>query len=107
MPPSWVGGGQRLCHRAAPTSLLVCTELPSLRVRSPPHDTQQAVAHALFVDACAALVLAPSQLGGQGPDVIAVETLTDVGSTVDMTWDVTDHGLSSDSSASFMASIAY
>ena len=53
---------------------------------------QQAVGHALFVDACAALVLAPSQLGGEGPDIIAVETLTNVGSTVDMTWDVTDHG---------------
>jgi predicted naringenin-chalcone synthase len=65
--------------------VLVCTELPSLRVQSPPHDTQQAVAHALFVDACAALVMAPSQLGGEGLDVIAVETLTDVGSTADMT----------------------
>jgi alkylresorcinol/alkylpyrone synthase len=55
-------------------AVLVCTELPSLRVQSPAHDTQQAVVHTLFVDACAALVLAPSQLAGEGHDVIAVET---------------------------------
>ena len=73
-------------------AVLVCTELPSLHVQPPPHDTQQAVAHALFADACAALVLAPSQIVGEGLDVIAVETLTDVGSTADMTWDITDHG---------------
>jgi len=55
-------------------AVLVCTELPSLRVQSPAHDTQHAVVHTLFVDACAALVLAPSQLAGEGLDVIAVET---------------------------------
>jgi alkylresorcinol/alkylpyrone synthase len=74
------------------SAVLVCTELPSLHVQPPPHDTQQAVAHALFADACAAVVLAPPQLAGEGLDVIAVETLTDVGSTADMTWDITDHG---------------
>jgi alkylresorcinol/alkylpyrone synthase len=73
-------------------AVLVCTELPSLHVQPPPHDTQQAIAHALFADACAALVLAPAQIAGEGLDVIAVETLTDVGSTADMTWDITDHG---------------
>jgi alkylresorcinol/alkylpyrone synthase len=73
-------------------ALLVCTELPSLHVQPPPHDTEQAVAHALFADACAALVLAPSQIVGPGLDVIAVETITDVGSTAEMTWDITDHG---------------
>jgi alkylresorcinol/alkylpyrone synthase len=72
-------------------AVLVCAELPSLHVQPPPHDTQQAVAHALFADACATLVLAPSQIS-EGLDVIAVETLTDVGSMADMTWDVTDHG---------------
>jgi predicted naringenin-chalcone synthase len=55
-------------------AVLVCTELPSLHVQPPPHDTQQAVAHALFADACA-VVLAPSQIVGDGLDVIAVETL--------------------------------
>jgi alkylresorcinol/alkylpyrone synthase len=73
-------------------ALLVCAELPSLHVQPPPHDTQQAVAHALFADACAALVLTPSQIAAGGLDVIAVETLTDIGSTADMTWDITDHG---------------
>ncbi len=74
------------------SAVLVCTELPSLHVQPPPHDTEQAVAHALFADACASLVLAPSQIAGEGLDVIAVETLTDVGSIADMTWDITDHG---------------
>jgi alkylresorcinol/alkylpyrone synthase len=73
-------------------AVLVSAELPSLHVQPPPHDTQQAVAHALFADACAALVLAPSQIAGEGLDVIAVETLTDIGSTADMTWDITNHG---------------
>jgi predicted naringenin-chalcone synthase len=73
-------------------AVLVCTELTSLHLQPPPHDTQQAVAHALFGDACAAVVLAPSHMAGEGLDVIAVETLTDIGSTADMTWDITDHG---------------
>ena len=73
-------------------AVVVSAELPSLHVQPPPHDIQQAVAHALFGDACAAVVLAPSQLVGEGLDIIAVETLTDVGSTADMTWDITDHG---------------
>lgn len=73
-------------------AVLVSAELPSLHVQPPPHDIEQAVAHALFADACAALVLAPSQIAGQGLDVIAIETLTDIGSTADMTWDITNHG---------------
>jgi len=73
-------------------AVLVSAELPSLHVQPPPHDTQQAVAHALFADACAALVLIPSQIAAEGLDVIAVETLTDIGSTADMTWDITDYG---------------
>src|SRR4051794_15665400 len=73
-------------------AVLVSAELPSLHVQPPPHDIEQAVAHALFADACAALVLAPSQIADQGLDVIAIETLTDIGSTADMTWDITNHG---------------
>lgn len=40
MPPSRVGGSQRLCHHANRPIVLVCTELPSLRVQSPPHNTR-------------------------------------------------------------------
>ena len=47
-------------------AVLVCTELPSLHVQPPPHDTQQAVAHALFADACAAVVLAPRRSLARG-----------------------------------------
>ena len=51
----WAGGGDRaMSSRSADRPCWVCTELPSLHVQPPPHDTQQAVAHALFADACAA-----------------------------------------------------
>ena len=73
-------------------AVLVCAELTSLHLQPPPHDIEQAVAHALFGDACAALVLSPSNIVGEGLDVIAVETLTDVSSAADMTWDITDYG---------------
>jgi alkylresorcinol/alkylpyrone synthase len=73
-------------------AVLVCNELPSLHVQPPPHDTEQAVAHALFADACSAIVVTPSDAPGQGLEVVAVETLTDAASRADMTWDITDHG---------------
>jgi predicted naringenin-chalcone synthase len=74
---------------AQPTS---CADLHGVAVTASavPHDTQARRAHALFVDAGAALVLAPSQLEGEGLDVVAVKTLTDVGSTTDITWDITN-----------------
>jgi hypothetical protein len=65
MPPSRVGGSQRLCHRAARPIVLVCTELPSLRVQSPRTTPARRCVH-----------ISPTM------------------------------GLSSDSSASFMSSIA-
>jgi predicted naringenin-chalcone synthase len=64
-------------------------ELPSLHVQPPTVDPQQAVAHALFSDAAAAVVLVP---GGPGHRVAEVASLTDTTTADYMTWHVTDLG---------------
>jgi len=83
-------------HRPA---VLLCLELTSLHVQPPtasarqgtpsPEDLQQMVAHALFSDAAAAVVLQPS---GAGTEVVDVAARTDVTTSDLMTWDVTDLG---------------
>jgi len=80
-------------------AVLLCMELTSLhvqppsessRTRSPTHeDLQQMVAHALFSDAAAAVVLRPEVPGLEVVDVVA---RTDVSTSDHMTWDVTDLG---------------
>lgn len=80
-------------------AVMLCLELTSLHVQ-PTTDTarsgeptaedlQQMVAHALFSDAAAAVVLEPSSPGLEVVDVIA---RTDVATADHMTWDVTDLG---------------
>lgn len=80
-------------------AVLLCLELTSLHVQ-PSTDTarsgeptgpdlQQMVAHALFSDAAAAVVLEP---GGPGLELVDVVARTDVGTADHMTWDVTDMG---------------
>jgi predicted naringenin-chalcone synthase len=79
---------------------MLCLELTSLHVQpttetarsaSPtPEDLQQMVAHALFSDAAAAVVLEPGQ--GSGLEVVDVVARTDVATADHMTWDVTDLG---------------
>lgn len=87
-------------------SVLLCLELTSLHVqpstgtarsgRPTPQDLQQMVAHALFSDAAAAVVLQPSTAAGGAParglEVVDVVARTDVGTADHMTWDVTDLG---------------
>ncbi|MEX2292043.1 MAG: 3-oxoacyl-[acyl-carrier-protein] synthase III C-terminal domain-containing protein [Mycobacteriales bacterium] len=89
-------------------ALLLCLELTSLHVQpagdtartgSPtPEDLQQMVAHALFGDAAAAVVLEPVGVAGMGGDaapgleVVDLVARTDVGTADLMTWDVTDLG---------------
>jgi len=78
---------------------MLCLELTSLHVQpttesarsgSPtPEDLQQMVAHALFSDAAAAVVLEPTAAGMEVVDVVA---RTDVATADHMTWDVTDLG---------------
>jgi predicted naringenin-chalcone synthase len=73
-------------------SVLLCVELTSLHVQPPPDgplDLQQVVAHALFADAAAAVVVEPQGPGLQLVDAVA---LTDVSTADHMTWDVTDLG---------------
>jgi predicted naringenin-chalcone synthase len=80
-------------------AVLLCVELTSLHVQPStptarsgeptPADLQQMVAHALFADAAAALVLEPS---GGGWEVLDAVARTDVGTADHMTWDVTDLG---------------
>ncbi len=70
-------------------AVLLCVELPSLHVQPPTVDPQQVVAHALFSDAAAAVVLVR---GGTGHRVAEVAALTDTTTADHMTWHVTDLG---------------
>jgi predicted naringenin-chalcone synthase len=70
-------------------AVLLCVELASLHVQPPTADPQQVVAHALFSDAAAAVVLVPD---GDGPRLAEVASLTDTATAEYMTWQVTDLG---------------
>jgi predicted naringenin-chalcone synthase len=70
-------------------AVLLCVELPSLHVQPPTTDPQQVVAHALFSDAAAAVVLVS---GTAGSGVAEVASLTDTTTAAHMTWYVTDLG---------------
>jgi alkylresorcinol/alkylpyrone synthase len=81
-------------------AVLLCLELTSLHVQPATSDLGQVVAHALFADAAAAVVVqpgttppSPKRLDGRRPlrirDVVAV---TDPSTSDHMTWDVTDLG---------------
>jgi len=72
-------------------ALLLCAELTSLHAQPPTADTQQIIAHALFSDAAAAVVVLPEgqQRGYAVRDVVAA---TDTSTADHMTWDVTDLG---------------
>jgi predicted naringenin-chalcone synthase len=70
--------------------LLLCAELTSLHVQPSTVDTQQIVAHALFSDAAAAVVVLPG--ADRGYAVRDVTAATDTSTADHMTWDVTDLG---------------
>jgi predicted naringenin-chalcone synthase len=80
-------------------SVLLCLELPSLHVQpatttttdrlASEDDVQQMVAHALFSDAAAVVVLQP---GAPGLELVDVVALTDATTSDHMTWDITDLG---------------
>lgn len=70
-------------------AVLLCVELPSLHVQPPSVDLDQVVAHALFSDAAAAVVLVP---GGPGFGVRELAAVTDTATAEYMSWQVTDLG---------------
>jgi alkylresorcinol/alkylpyrone synthase len=70
-------------------AVLVCVELSSLHLQPPTTDLEQIVAHALFSDAAAAVVLEPAAEGLAVID-IAAHTIADAASL--MTWSITDTG---------------
>jgi alkylresorcinol/alkylpyrone synthase len=83
-------------------AVMLCVELTSLHVQPTtetarsgeptPEDLEQMVAHALFSDAAAAVVLEPGAERSGGLEVVDVVARTDVSTTGHMTWDVTDLG---------------
>jgi predicted naringenin-chalcone synthase len=70
-------------------AVLLCLELTSLHVQPPSAEAGQIVAHSLFSDAAAAVVLLPD---GPGYEVLGVDSVTDPTTADHMTWDVTDLG---------------
>jgi predicted naringenin-chalcone synthase len=72
-------------------AVVLCLELTSLHVQPAAAvvDLEQVVAHALFSDAAAAVVLEPA---GSGLAVVDVTARTDVATADHMTWEVTDLG---------------
>ncbi|WP_369135101.1 type III polyketide synthase [Modestobacter sp. I12A-02662] len=75
--------------RARP-AVLLCCELTSLHVQPAQRDLEQVVAHALFSDAAAAVVVEPG--ARRGRRVAGMVARTDYATADHMTWDVTDLG---------------
>jgi alkylresorcinol/alkylpyrone synthase len=79
-------------------AVLLCLELTSLHVQPATDNVEQMVAHALFADAAAAVVVVPvadatdPTHAPAGLDVIDITARTDVGAVDHMTWDITDLG---------------
>jgi predicted naringenin-chalcone synthase len=76
------------------TAVMLCVELTSLHIQPPSDDVEQVVAHALFSDAAAAVVLQPG-VGGPGRgglEVVDLVARTDVARADLMSWEVTDLG---------------
>jgi predicted naringenin-chalcone synthase len=71
-------------------AVLLCCELTSLHVQPAQRDLEQVVAHALFSDAAAAVVLEPG--AGRGRRMAGMVARTDSSTLDHMTWDVTDLG---------------
>jgi predicted naringenin-chalcone synthase len=77
-------------------AVLLCLELTTLHVQPPTQDVEQIVAHALFGDAAAAVVLSPEPApppeAARPLRMVDLVARTDTASAGHMTWDVTDHG---------------
>jgi alkylresorcinol/alkylpyrone synthase len=71
------------------TAVVLSVEVSSVHVQPPTDDLGQVVAHALFADAAAAMVVAPRR---RGLEVVDVAARSDAASADHMRWDVTDRG---------------
>jgi alkylresorcinol/alkylpyrone synthase len=71
-------------------AVLLCCELTSLHVQPAQADLEQVVAHALFSDAAAAVVVEPG--AARGRRMAGIVARTDASTADHMTWDVTDLG---------------
>jgi len=71
-------------------AVLLCCELTSLHVQPAQADLEQVVAHALFSDAAAAVVVEPG--ARRGHRIAGTVARTDASTADHMTWDVTDLG---------------
>jgi predicted naringenin-chalcone synthase len=87
--PGLAAVGDFVVARSRP-AVLLCCELTSLHVQPPHPDLGQVVAHALFSDAAAAVVLEPGAASGRR--LAGVVARTDPSTADHMTWDVTDLG---------------
>jgi predicted naringenin-chalcone synthase len=74
-------------------AVLLCVELTSLHIQPATDDVSQMVAHALFSDAAAAVVLQPDGAGGgRGLHLVDMVAVADHSTADHMTWDITDLG---------------
>ncbi|WP_369256287.1 type III polyketide synthase [Geodermatophilus amargosae] len=87
--PGLAAVGDFVTARSRP-AVLLCCELTSLHVQPAVRDLDQVVAHALFSDAAAAVVVEPG--AGRGRRLAGVVARTDPSTSDHMTWDVTDLG---------------
>ncbi len=87
--PGLAAVGDFVTARSRP-AVLLCCELTSLHVQPAQRDLEQVVAHALFSDAAAAVVVEPG--AGRGRRLAGVVARTDASTADLMTWDVTDLG---------------
>ncbi len=87
--PGLAAVGDFVAARSRP-AVLLCCELTSLHVQPAARDLEQVVAHALFSDAAAAVVVEPG--AGRGRRLAGVVARTDASTADLMTWDVTDLG---------------
>src|SRR3712207_137168 len=87
--PGLAAVGDFVTARSRP-AVLLCCELTSLHVQPAQADLEQVVAHALFSDAAAAVVVEPGTAPGRR--LGGVVARTDPSTADHMTWDVTDLG---------------
>jgi predicted naringenin-chalcone synthase len=86
-----LGAAARYVATVGMPAVVLSVELASLHVQPPSDDLEQAVVHALFSDAAAAVVLEPTP-AGRGLAVVDSGTLTSTTSADLMTWRITDRG---------------